>query len=69
MSYYVFTIHKGYVSYRRDDGHMGSMPGHAPELIIRKFCASFKIMPNEFEVVDIRELIGDFVFTASDNFA
>lgn len=69
MSYYFFTIHKDHVTYRRDDGHTGSMPGQAAELIVRKFCASFKIMPNEFEILDVRNVIGDFVFGPTDRLA
>jgi hypothetical protein len=68
MSYYTFVVHKGCVAFRCDDGSTGSDPGTAAELIIRRFCAKFKIKEGEFEVIDARMNIGDFVLTSPDNF-
>lgn len=68
MAYYTFVVHKGCVAFRCDDGSTGSDPGTAAELIIRRFCARFKLKPENFEVIDARMNIGDFVLTAPDNF-
>jgi hypothetical protein len=67
MSYYVFTIHKGYVAFRCEDGRTGSDPGTAAELLIERFKTRFKIAEGEYEILDARVMQGDFVYTMRDS--